>query len=724
MSALSPRFAEDHALDTPQMTALRALFLLAVHHGVTLSPQDLPHLTGPDFAPILQATLDRLGFRTRLMQETTWSQAASLGSAFPVLADRKDGRWFILVHVVGSGVEARAAVLDPATEAEGVRLIGRSEFEKIWSGRLLLARPKMLSQTERTPFGLHWYLPSIDSQRGLLAGVAVSAILGNLIAFSMPLLFQIMIDRVISHQAWNTLLALLCIFVLMAGFDAGFSYVRQRLMQIAGGKIDAQIGARAFARLLDLPLSVFETTASGVLVRNMQLTENVRQFLTGKLFQTLLDAALFPVLIGILILLSGTLTLMVLLFACAIAAVIGVLLPVMRRRLDRLYAAEAERQSHLVETLHNMHAVKALVIEPARRRLWDTDLAAAVTRQWDVGQIGALASAMTGLLERLMQVAVIGYGATLVMQGFITTGTLVAFLMLAGRVTGPLVQIVGLISEWQEASLSIRMLKGTLDHPPERGLTIRPIRPRLTGELSLDQLTFTFPGATRPAIDRISLSIPAGSTIGIVGRSGSGKTTLTRLIQGIEAPQSGSIRFDGHDIRHIDLDHLRNSLGVVLQENLLFKGTVRGNIAIARPEARPEHIVAAARLSGADDFIRKLPAGYETIVQEGGVNLSGGQRQRIAIARALLAAPPLLILDEATSSLDPESEGIVNRNLAAMAEGRTVIIVSHRLSSLIRANSIIVMDEGRIVDMAPHATLVVRCEIYRQLWLQQTEYVG
>lgn len=724
MSIADPRFVQDHATDAPQMTALRAMFLIALHHGVTLGPQDFPVLEGDDFAPALIGTLERVGFRARLLPQARWRQAAGLGSAYPALAERKDGRWVILVHVIGTGAEAQAAVLDPAAEAEGIRLLPRDQFEAGWSGRLLLARPKLTQTAAQTPFGLRWFLPALSTQRGLLAGVAVSVLLGNLISFALPLLFQVMIDKVIAHQAWNTLLAVVAVYVLLVAFDAGFTYVRHRLMQIAGGKIDAQIGARAFAHLLSLPLSVFETTASGVLVRNMQLTENIRQFLTGKLFQTLLDAALLPLLLTGLALLSGLLTGLVLAFACAIAGVIGLLLPVMRRRLDRLYGAEAARQSHLVETLHNMRAVKALVLEPARRRLWEDSLATSVQRQWEVGSIGALASALTGLLERLMQITLIACGAVLVMEGEITTGTLVAFLMLAGRVTGPLVQIVALISEWQEAALSIKLLRGVLDHPSERGSAARPARPALTGALSFDQVSFTFPGANRPALDRICLTIPAGQVIGIVGRSGSGKTTLTRLIQGIETPQAGIIQLDGIDIRHIDLDHLRRSLGVVLQENLLFRGSIRDNIAAALPQANPEQVSQAARLAGADEFIRRLPKGYDTLVEEGGANLSGGQRQRIAIARALLTSPRILVFDEATSALDPESEAVVNRNLAAIAAGRTVIIVSHRLSSLVRADAIVVLDEGRVLDMGPHAALIARCDTYRQLWQQQTEHLA
>jgi ATP-binding cassette subfamily B protein len=295
--------------------------------------------------------------------------------------------------------------------------------------------------------------------------------------------------------------------------------------------------------------------------------------------------------------------------------------------------------------------------------------------------------------------------------------------MLAGRVTGPLVQIVGLINEYQEAALSVRMLAGVMNQKPERGDLPRPMKHQILGRLKLEQVSFTYPGGASPALDRVSLDIVPGQVIGVVGRSGSGKTTLTRLIQGIEVPQAGLIQVDGVDIRQIDLEHLRRSLGVVLQENLLFRGTIRDNIATARPDAGLEEVLIAAKLAGAEEFIRRLPQGFDTRVEEGGANLSGGQRQRVAIARALMASPRILVFDEATSALDPESEAVVNRNLAAIAKGRTVIIVSHRLSSLVRADAIVVLEQGAVVDMAPHATLLARCDIYRHLWQQQTEHM-
>ena len=724
MSIADPRLAQELAAQAPHLSALRATFLVALHHGVMLEPGQLPRLTDGDILPSVTQALARAGFATRLLRRGTWKTVAGLGSAYPALVPMQDGRWVILVHVIDTADGPAAAILDPGQETAGVQPMPRARFLDQWQGKLLLVRRLPATEEEGRAFGLSWFLPALKAQRKLLTGVAVAVVTSNLISFSLPLLFQVLIDRVIAHQAWNTLIAVVTIFVVLALFDAALVYSRQRLMLIAGGKVDARVGSRTFAHLLSLPLSVFETTASGVLTRHMQQTEKIRAFLTGRLFQTLLDAAFLPLLLTILALLCGALTLVVLGFACAIAGCIAALLPLFRHRLNALYLAEAERQAHLVETLHNMRAVKALVLEPARRKAWDQSLAATLRRQWDVGAIGALAGAVTGLFEKLMQVSIIGYGAALVLEGRLSVGALVAFLMLAGRVTGPLVQIVALINEYQEAALSVRMLAGVMNHKPERGSQPRPSRHAISGRLTLDQVSFTYPGAASPALDRVSLDITPGQVIGIVGRSGSGKTTLTRLIQGIENPQSGLIQIDGVDIRHIDLDHLRRNLGVVLQENLLFRGTIRDNISTARPDASLDDVTLAARLAGAEEFITRLPQGFDTRVEEGGANLSGGQRQRVAIARALMIAPRILVFDEATSALDPESEGVVNRNLQAMARGRTVIVVSHRLSSLVRADAIVVLDQGRVIDVAPHTLLVARCDIYRHLWLQQTEHMA
>ncbi|MBX9698207.1 MAG: peptidase domain-containing ABC transporter [Acetobacteraceae bacterium] len=695
-----------------------------MHHGVQLGPEDLPAADRRGMLPGLLGTLRRAGMTTRVLRRADWAKAAGLGSAYPVLAGRRDGSWVILVHVVpGPDGTRLAAVLDPAEERQGVQLIPREAFEAAWDGTLLLARPAAAEAGAGRAFGLGWFLPEILRNRRFLAGVAVAAVLSNLIAFAIPLLFQVLIDKVVAHHAYQTLAVVVGIFVLLTLFDGFFAYARQRLMLLASNRMDARLGSRAFAHLLSLPLGFFERESAGVLVRHLQQTEKLRHFLTGRLFQTLLDALLLPLLILLLAIYSGLLTLVVLGFSAAIALVIGAMVPAFRHRLNGLYAAEGARQAYLVETLHNMRAVKSLVLEPARQRAWDGQIATAVRAHADVGRIGAAGSVATSVLERLMQISVLGLGAMEVFDGRLSIGALVAFTMLSGRVTGPLVQIVALINEAQEAALSVRMLGTVMNAAPERGPNRRLARPPLTGALRFEGVSFTYPGASAPALDRVTFAVGEGQVIGVVGRSGSGKTTLTRLIQGIHLPGEGLIQLDGTDIRHMDLEHLRRGVGVVLQENLLFRGTLRENIAAARPEAPLAEVLEAARLAGADEFIARLPLAYETPVEEGASNFSGGQRQRIAIARALLTQPRLLILDEATSALDPDSEAILQANLTEIARGRTMVVVSHRLSSLVRADAILVLERGRAVDFAPHGQLLERCDIYRHLWHQQTQHL-
>jgi ATP-binding cassette subfamily B protein len=305
-----------------------------------------------------------------------------------------------------------------------------------------------------------------------------------------------------------------------------------------------------------------------------------------------------------------------------------------------------------------------------------------------------------------------------------TIGALVAFNMLAGRVSGPLVQMVTMVHEYQEVALAVQMLGEVMNQAGERDGKRDGLRPELDGNIEFENVSFRYGPEGAPALDNISFTIPAGSVFGIVGRSGSGKTTLTRLIAGLYPIQQGLLRIDGFDSRELDLVHLRKSLGLVLQENFLFRGTVRENITCAKRGATFEEVAQAARLAGADEFIERLPRGFDTMLEENAENLSGGQRQRLAIARALITNPRLLILDEATSALDAESETIIRRNLRRIAEGRTVIIVSHRLSMLSDANAILVIDRGRIADLGHHDQLMKNCTTYRQLWNQQMKQIA
>ena len=613
--------------------------------------------------------------------------------------------------------------MDPRCEANGTTLMFRADFEAAWTGKLLLCKKKYRLNDEAQPFGLGWFMPEILRQKKYLRDVAILATITANVALMTPLFFNILIDKVVPHHSYNTLFALILIFLVITIFESVFGYVRQCLTLHLSNKIDARLVSRTFEHMLRLPLQFFEGCPACILVRHMQQTEGVRQFLVGRLFQTMLDVALMPILLVTIACYSVRLTVVVLLFSAVIAAVIGAMVPIYKRKLDLLYQAEGARQADLVETIHGMRTVKSLGIEPLRQKSWDSKIVNAIHSRTEVFNIGIIGMVMTAGLDRLMTLTVLSLGVVAVFDGSLSIGALVAFSMLSSRVTQPLIQVVGLINEYQQTALSVKMLGTVMNHPPERDINHHGIMPPITGRLEFQDVTFTYEGSANPALNAVDFTVEEGQLIGIVGRSGSGKTTVTRLVQGIHLPQEGLIRLNGNDIRHIDLSHLRQNIGVVLQDSFLFRGSIRDNIAATHPDTPLETIMEMARLAGAEEFIDRLPRSYDTFVEEGASNFSGGQRQRIAIARALLSSPRLLIFDEATSALDPDSEAIIQSNLEAIARGRTMIIVSHRLSSLVSSDAILVLEQGAKIDFAPHAVLLERCETYRHLWHQQNRHL-
>lgn len=705
---------------TPHHTALRCLFVVCLHRGVQLKPENFAAVSEADSIGSILRIMRETGLEGKLRRGSKPRDLAAFSHACPFMAMLKSGCWVIVINMADGPDGPSVTILDPRSEQEGPTPIPLRAFADTWSGCLITCARAPRPREETRAFGFGWFMPEILRHRRYLRDVAIAAMMSSLIAFATPLMFQILIDKVITHRSYQTLTAVMLILVVLTMFDGVFNYTRQNLMLFMTSKIDAHLASRTFRHLLRLPLYFFEATTAGILTRHLQQTETIRHFLTGRLFQTLLDAIALPLTLAILIFYSVELTLIVVLFSSAIALIIGVMVPAFRHHLERLYQAEGARQGHLVETIHGMRTVKSLGLEPTRLSAWNDAVAVGVERRATVGRMAALANVLTQGLEKCMQICVLGFGAVDVFDGTLSIGALVAFNMVSGRVTGPLVQIVGLINEYQEAALAVKMLGIVMLHPPERDPNQVGMSPPITGGLEFDRVTFRYDTTLSPALDRVSFTVPEGQVIGIVGRSGSGKTTLTRLIQGVQVAQEGVIRLDGFDIRNIDLIHLRRGIGVVLQENFLFRGTIRDNIAAARSSSALDEVIEAARMAGADEFIDRLPRSYETMVEENGANFSGGQRQRIAIARALLTRPRLLIFDEATSALDPESEAIVQDHLSEIAQGRTLIIVSHRLTSLTRANAILVLEQGRVLDYAPHATLLERCESYRRLWRQQT----
>lgn len=706
-------------------STIQCLTAIAQHHGLQINPERLIHeySLGAEepTTPSLLRMAAEIGLKAKA-EKLSWESLLAQKGVYPVIARLDDGNSLI---VVGARSEdgGKVAVLDPRANLGSVTLVDRAAFCARWQGETLFLKRSHALSDPNQPFGLRWFIPEILKQKVAFRDIAITALSLHVLALASPIFFQLVIDKVLVHQSTGTLWVLASGVTIAMVFEAIFSFLRQFLTLAATNKIDMRLTRRAFGHLLSLPIDYFETTTTGVVARNMHQLERIRQFLTGRLFFTALDTTALLVFLPMLFVYSFKLTMIVLLFAGLMAGIIAALLPMFQRLLNIMYAAEGQRQALLVETIHGMRTVKALAIEPSQRRTWDQRSAEAITAHFNVGRLALTGNSITSLLEKLLPVAIIVAGAQDVFDQTLSVGALIAFQMLSGRVTSPLVQIVGLINEYQETALSIRMLGDIMNRPPEGRVGAGGLRPQLSGEISFEDVTFRYPGASVAALDRTRFTIPAGAVVGIVGRSGSGKTTLTKLIQGLYNVQEGVVKFDGVDARELDLSHLRRQIGVVLQENFLFRGTVRENIAATKPDATFEEIVLAAQTAGADEFIERLPQGYDTLLEENASNLSGGQKQRLSIARSLLSQPRILVLDEAASALDPESEAIFIRNLSRIAVGRTVVMISHRLSTLVNAHAILVMERGRLVDAGRHEALLTRCSTYQQLWNQQTSHL-
>lgn len=706
-------------------TILATFIRLARHHGVDFALPTLIQRYAIREDEVSGTLLMRIGQENGFLvkpKTASWSELTG-ASFYPALGLLKDGRGVILSGIDGSGDSAHLAYVDPVQFQKGFQYVDREEWERQFQPDLFMVRRKYSLDDENQPFGLRWFVPEILKQKSIFRDVAVSAMMLNVFALASPFFFQILVDKVLMHKSDSTLHALVGGMLLVVLFECLLSWLKGYMLLHATTKIDLRLTKRTFSHLMALPLQFFDASSAGVLLKHMQQTERIRGFLTGSLFMTLLECTVLVVLIPIMLFYSVWLTLLVIGFTLLIAFVFLVVMPPYRRGLQKLYGAEAERQALLVESIHGMGTVKAMALEPLLNRDWSARSAKTTIMQFSVGKLGMTAKTITAGFSRLMQVALPWMGVSLVFDGSLSVGALIAFNMLAGRVSSPLVQLVSLINEYQQISLSLRMLANIMDVPPERSLQARGLTPPIHGKIELDSVSFRYGPQSDYALRDVSVSINPGDVIGIAGKSGSGKSTLTRLVQGVYQSQQGIVRIDGFDQRELDLAHLRSNIGVVLQENFMFKGSVRSNISLARPGARFEDVVAASRLAGADEFIQRMPQGYDTELAENGSNLSGGQRQRLAIARALLTQPRILILDEATSALDAESESIVQENLKFIARGRTLLIVSHRLTMLSQASRILVMDKGRIVSEGSHDDLIQSCEIYTDLWNRQHRHL-
>ena len=707
----------------PNRSGLACLAAVARFHGLELSEPYLRHVAspGPDGrltpALLVQAT-QKVGLTAKLVK-FSWKRLNQLGQTLPAILILRSGEAVILSGIREAEGKIEAVIRDLHASQLGFQFWNRDKLEEQWDGQVILIKRKYALSDASQPFGFRWFVPEFMRQRRALSDVVVAALSLHVLALATPIFFQLTIDRVVVHRVEATMVVLTIGVCLAIAFEAALGYVRSLILLYATSKIDIRLAITIFRKMISLPVDFFERNLAGVISKHMQQDQRIREFLSGRLLLTALDATALFVFLPILVFYSLRLTLVVLFCATLIAGIIGILAATFRKRLTELYRAEGERQALLIEAIHGINTVKALGLEPMQARLWDRSSALSIERRIEVGRISAFARTASSSIEKAMTVAVIWVGVNSIFEGTLTVGALVAFQILAGRVTGPLVQITALINEFQEVALSVRMLGNIMNAQSEPGMT-RGLRPAIRGKINFEDVSFNYGTSPIPAVDRVSFAVEPGQVIGIVGRSGSGKSTVMRLLQGLYPIQRGLIRIDDFDIRELDKVFLRGHMAVVLPESFLFRGTVRENIAAGKSNASFEEVAWAARQAGAEEFVERLPQGYETPLEEGASNLSSGQRQRLALARALVRRPTILLLDEATSALDPESEMIVQDNMSRIVEGKTTIIVSHRLAALRNCDNILVFDKGGIVGSGRHESLLGSCAIYKLLWDKQS----
>lgn len=508
--------------------------------------------------------------------------------------------------------------------------------------------------------------------------------------------------------------------ILITVFETALSIARNYVFAHTTSKIDVILSCRLFKHLFSLPLRYFETRRVGDTIARVRELENIRRFLTGVPLNTLLDALFIIVYIIIMYFYSVRLTNITLLSLPILAAITAIITPILKARLDDKFKAGADQQSYLVETVNGVQTIKSFAVEPGIEQKWEGLLADYTTANFRTTMLGNTAGALAQFVQKCFDIAILYFGAKLVIAGEMTVGQMVAFRMLSGRVSQPVMRLVQMWQDFQQTSLSIKRLGDIFHAKPEPALQKSQTRlPDIIGNIIFDKVSFRYRPDGSQVIKNMSFRIPANRVIGVVGRSGSGKSTISKLIQRLYVPETGKIIIDGIDLAMADPVWLRRQIGVVLQESFLFNASIRDNIALQNPAASMEEIVYAARIAGAHDFIVELSEGYDTMVGEHGTGLSGGQKQRIAIARALLTNPRILIFDEATSALDYESESIIQNNLKQICKNRTVIIIAHRLSTLKDADAIMVVEKGSIAEYGTIQNLIDKKGIYYHLLLQQ-----
>jgi ATP-binding cassette subfamily B protein len=615
----------------------------------------------------------------------------------------------------------RAIVADPAL---GRLKLSHSEFLAGWQGYTLLLRPtSVLQETPEAKSNLWQVIELLKPHWLVLSEILLASLAIQIFGLVTPLFTQILLDRVVVERSTSTLTAIGAGLLIFSLFWVIMSSLRRYLIYHTAQRVDLSMIVGFVDRVLRLPLSYFETRFVGDITSRLEENRKIRRFFTGDALTLSLDSLTAFIYAGVMFWYSWQLALLALVVVPFFIILAVFATPFLTRVSREIFNAKAIEQSYLIEALTGINTIKSIGVERTVRWHWEELFNQAIKIAFSGQLIQERVVLASSLIETLLSRIVLLFGVWQVIAGQLTVGQLVAFNMLLGNVITPMKKLVDLWNNFQEIVIAVERINDVLETAPEESITqlaTRPSLPAIKGHIRFEKVTFRYNTESETnTLENLSFEIKPGQTVAIVGRSGSGKTTIAKLILGLYPPTSGKIWIDDRDVTSISLQSLRQQVGVVNQDAFLFGGTIRENISLARPGAMMTEIQEAAKLAGADLFIENLPMRYETHVGEGGGMLSGGQKQRLTIARALLGKPNLLVLDEATSSLDAESERIIQSNLNTILKNQTTVVIAHRLSTVRHADLILVLDRGILVESGTHDELMAKRGQYFYLNQQQ-----
>jgi ATP-binding cassette subfamily B protein len=674
----------------------KSLILVARQLGIHIGPNDIPERFKNDERELSLKEMCELAHSFNLKAKSTKitdNELIKLLTKKQQILRLQNGRYVIALRIIDSKDDDKSILfLDTGVTTPKPQQISIKELKKGWDGQVILLKARSKAFEEQSELRLSWLIGESMRNRSVMVQVVIVALILNIFAVVPAVFMMLVLDKVVNYEAYSTLYVITSGVIVAYLFNGILGFLRAYLLDFLSQKVEAKLSVRVFEKLISLPMQRFHRESANFLRFTSQISV-IKNTLTQKIFSTALDSVSLLVFIPILFFYSPVLFMVV--FSFSILGAIASIIYSKRQRdsMGKVSKAEAKRQEFISVSVNGIENVKGLALEPTLKEQWRELEANFIIASEDMQKKSATLNNISSTINQLMTAMVIFVGVHLVFSGSLSAGILVGFNMLASRVSRPIIDLVTLKTEISKLVQSLQLVSGIVDANTET--TARGQKPQLMGQISFRNVEF---GYDDKILKDVDLEINPRQVIGLTGKSGCGKSTIAKLIQGLYRPQSGIVALDNVDLRLLDLSHIRSQVSLVGSESYFFPGTIRESISRAAPNSSMDKITWAAKKVYAHDEIESFPDGYETFLEENATNLSTGLRQKLAIARALIRNPRVIILDDAITGFDVDSEIKLYDALSDIALGRTVIIVSNRLWHLRICNKIFVLDNGVITQ--------------------------